>query len=65
MDAVGAQTMRTEAYGQAVWSWHLDAGVKFAGDPQATGANKPDTPGRARSKPSNIAQGMPDRSAHL
>src|ERR1700759_777195 len=51
MDAVGAQTMRTEAYGQAVWSWHLDAGVKFAGDPQATGANKPDTPGRARSKP--------------
>ena len=51
MDAVVPQDVRNAAYGQAVWSCHLDAGVKFAGDPQATGANKPDTPGRARSKP--------------
>ena len=52
MDAVVPQDVRHAAYGQAVWSCHLDAGVK----PRnaicaATGANKPDTPGRARSKP--------------
>src|SRR5262249_28544816 len=29
-------------------------------NPQATGANKPGTPGRARSKPPNIAQGVPE-----
>ena len=51
MDVLVSQASDIDTYGQAVWSWHLDAGVKFAGDPQATGANKPDTPGRARSKP--------------
>ena len=51
MDARARETSASFVDGEAVWSWHLDAGVKFAGDPQATGANKPDTPGRARSKP--------------
>jgi len=46
-----------DAYGQAVWSCPLDAGVKFAGDPQATEANKPETPGRARSSRSNHRAG--------
>ena len=35
MDALVSQASDTEAYGQAVWSWHLDAGVKFAGDDPA------------------------------
>ena len=30
MDAVGAQAMHIDAYGQAVWFWLPDAGVKFA-----------------------------------
>jgi hypothetical protein len=29
MDAIGAQTMHVDAYGQAVWSCPLDAGVKL------------------------------------
>jgi len=29
MDAVVLQDVRRIAYGQAVWSWHPDAGVKF------------------------------------
>jgi len=49
VDAAVSQDVRHGADGQVVWSWHLDAGVKLAGDPQATVANKPDTPGRARS----------------
>src|SRR6202011_1942084 len=56
---VGPQGVRQSAYGQAVWSCPLDAGVKFAGDPQATVAKKPDTPGRARSSRKTIAQGVP------
>src|ERR1700748_2068273 len=49
-----------KAYGQAVWSRHLDAGVKLRNAIcAATGANKPDTPGRARSSRSTIVQGMP------
>ena len=59
MDALISQASDIDAYGQAVWSWHLDAGVKFAGDPQATEANKPDTPGRSRSSRKTIAQGVP------
>ena len=41
----------TFADGQAVWSRHPDAGVKFCGftSPQVMVANKPGTPGRARS----------------
>jgi len=49
MDARASKTNDASAYGQAVWSCPLDAGVKFAGDPQATVTNKPETPGRARS----------------
>jgi len=35
MDAAGGEAIAANAYGQAVWSWHLDAGVKFAGDDPA------------------------------
>jgi len=44
-------TKRTDADGKGVWSWSPDAEIKFAGDPQITGAIKPGTPGRARYKP--------------
>jgi len=57
MDALCRKACGVSAYGQAVWSRPLDAGVKFAGDPQATEANKPDTPGRARSSRSNHCAG--------
>ena len=41
-----------EAYGQVVWSWRRDAGVKLGGKfPAGDGDNKPAPPGRARSKP--------------
>jgi len=30
MDALCRKTCGAIAYGQAVWSWHPDAGVKFA-----------------------------------
>jgi len=29
MDAKAARRSRSDAYGQAVWSWRPDAGVKF------------------------------------
>jgi len=32
VDVAGSQDVRRAAYGQAVWSCPLDAGVKFAGD---------------------------------
>ena len=32
MDAQVTQTSETGAYGQAVWSWRPDAGVKFVND---------------------------------
>jgi hypothetical protein len=58
---VGSQDVRRDAYGQAVWFWLPDAGVKFAGiSPQAMVANKPGTPGRARSSRKTIAQGVPE-----
>src|SRR5262249_9027605 len=59
-DAVDARRLSalcawTKAYladGQAVWSCPPDAGVKSCGTfRKATVANKPGTPGRARSKP--------------
>ena len=45
MDAVAsgaiiARTNDTEADGEVVWSWRSDAGVKLAGKPQTTVANK-------------------------
>jgi hypothetical protein len=52
MDAIVPQDVRHVAYGQAVWSCPLDAGVKLCGAIcAATVTIKPDTPGRARSKP--------------
>ena len=52
MDAIVPQDVRNVAYGQAVWSWHLDAGVKLVEMiDQRRGLTSPDTPGRARSKP--------------
>jgi hypothetical protein len=52
MDAAAREMMRAKAYGQAVWSCPLDAGVKLRkAIGAATVTKKPDTPGRARSKP--------------
>jgi hypothetical protein len=60
MDALGAQTMCTEAYGQAVWFWLPDAGVNPRVEkPGGMVAKKPGTPGRARSSRKTIAQGVP------
>ena len=64
MDAVVPQDVRRITYGQAVWSCPLDAGVKLRKTIcAATVANKPDTPGRARSSRSNHRAGNADRSA--
>jgi hypothetical protein len=58
-----------DAFDEAVWSRHPDAGVKPATLAMsafgrhavlATVAIKPGTPRRARNKSSNIARGMPD-----
>jgi hypothetical protein len=54
-----ARTTRSSADSEVVWSWPPDAGVKLAGDPRATVANKPGTPGRSRISCNTIAQGMP------
>ena len=60
MDAVRPQDVRRNAYGQAVWFWLPDAGVKFGEHfPQAMVAKKLGTPGRARSSRKAIAQGVP------
>src|SRR2546423_14675022 len=39
------------AYGEVVWSWRRDAGVKLVEVSASDGDNKPAPPGRARSKP--------------
>src|SRR6202035_4761888 len=39
------------ADGEAVWSWHLDAGVKLALRRAGDGGQKARAPGRSRSKP--------------
>jgi hypothetical protein len=42
MDAKAARRSQSDAYGQAVWSWRPDAGVKFVDDfSRATVANTP------------------------
>ena len=42
-----------EAYGEVVWSWRRDAGVKLLRSKllRGDGGNKARSPGRARSKP--------------
>src|SRR5215475_10788926 len=67
MDAVGARDERGRADGEIVWSRRPDAGVKFLARRwrEATEANKPGTPGRARISRKTIAQGMPDDVAAL
>jgi hypothetical protein len=69
MDGSISQASGIDTSGQAVWFWLPDAGVKFADwrcrpsvrhAAQTMVANKPGTPGRARSSRKTIAQGMPD-----
>jgi hypothetical protein len=62
VDAVGAQRRSAhDAFDEAVWSRHPDAGVKLrVKESGATVATEPGTPRRARNKSSNIARGMPD-----
>src|SRR4051812_18848176 len=48
------------AYGEIVWSWRRDPGVKLAGKSrQVTGARKAASPGRARISRNTIARGRP------
>jgi hypothetical protein len=46
-------TSVAEAYGEDVWSWHRDAGVKFLRSEllESDGGKKARSPGRARYKP--------------
>jgi len=49
------------ADGEAVWSWHLDADAKFAGDEsQATVTRKPITGESSEETVKTIVQGMPE-----
>jgi hypothetical protein len=42
MDAAASKTNDAAAYGEVVWFWHPDAGVKLAGnEPLMTVARKP------------------------
>ena len=55
-DAVDAEVLLTngaEAYGEVVWSWHPDAGVKFSSSKLlgSDGGKKARSPRRARYKP--------------
>ena len=40
-----------KAYGEVVWSWRRDAGVKLAERSASDGGKRARSPGRARSKP--------------
>jgi hypothetical protein len=51
VDAAARLTNGAEAYGKDVWSWHPDAGVKFALRSAGDGGKKARSPGRARYKP--------------
>ena len=60
MDAKAARRSQSDAYGQAVWSWRPDAGVKFVDDfSRATVANTPAHRGEHGTAVQTIAQGMP------
>jgi hypothetical protein len=49
--ANASRTNDADAYGEVVWFWRPDAGVKFAGFSANDGGKKARSPGRARSKP--------------
>ena len=52
VDAGGAfRRTALSADGEVVWSWRLDAGVKFAEPSVGDGDKKARSPGRARRKP--------------
>ena len=53
MDVAARETGVLAADGEAVWSWHPDAGVKFLRSKllRGDGGKKARSPGRARSKP--------------
>ena len=52
MDAVVPQDVRCIAYGQVVWLWSPDAGIKSVGNfLTGDGGKKARSPARARSKP--------------
>ena len=63
MDATARETSATEAYGEVVWSWRPDAGVKFLRGYRFSGATVTKKPGH-RGEPvisrKTIAQGRPD-----
>jgi hypothetical protein len=50
VDADAPITNGAEAYGKDVWSWHPDAGVKFALSSAGDGGKRARSPGRARYK---------------
>jgi hypothetical protein len=51
VDADAPITNGAEADGKNVWSWHPDAGVKFAPRRAGDGGKRARSPGRARYKP--------------
>jgi hypothetical protein len=61
MDAVVPQDVRYIAYGQVVWLWSPDAGIKSVGDvSRATEARKPGLRREHEVSRKPIAQGVPD-----
>src|SRR5262249_47768905 len=52
------RTKTLAAYGEIVWSWRRDRGVKLAG-PAGDGGKKRRSPGRARISRKTIARGKP------
>jgi hypothetical protein len=62
MDAAVSRTNGTYAYGQVVWSWRRDPGVKSAGISQATVANKAAHRGEHEVRRKTIAWGMSECS---
>ncbi len=51
MDEMARATSAAVAYGEGVWSWSPDAGIKCVDDFTRDGGYQARTPGRARHKP--------------
>ena len=61
MDAVVPQDVRCIAYGQVVWLWSPDAGIKSVGNfSRATEARKPGLRREHEVSRKTIAQGVPE-----